>query len=268
MTLGNEHEMVVTDRNGAVATVTLNRPDALNAFDRELAAALDASLRAVEQEREIRAVIVTGTGRAFSAGQDVRELARETEASGPRAVGDQLRGRFNPIVIRIRTMEKPVVAAINGVTTGAGLGIALAADYRIAADSATFVVSPLGIGLIPAVGSTALLPAILGLGRASELALLAERITAEQALAVGLVSRVVPAADLMISAIATAERFAALPTKAIGLTKRAFNRAVFPDLAAHLTYEAGSQEIAAATADHREGLAAVLEKRKPSFTGR
>ena len=260
-------DLVLTRRNGAVAILTLNRPDALNAFDRDLASALAAALRAVERDADVRSVILTGTGRAFSAGQDVRELARETEDSGPSAVGDQLRERFNPIVLGIRAIEKPVVAAINGVTTGAGLGIALAADYRIAAQSATFVVSPLGIGLIPAVGSTALLPAILGLGRASELALLGERITADRAQAVGLVGKVVPDSDLPSAAQELAERFASLPTKAIGLTKRAFNRAVFPDLTAHLTYEAGLQEIAAATADHREGLAAVLEKRKPAFTG-
>jgi len=266
--LGSDNDLVRTDRTGAVMTLTLNRPDALNAFDRDLAAALDAGLRTAEREPEVRAVILTGEGRAFSAGQDLRELARETAESGPRAVGDQLRNRLNPIVIRIRSLEKPVVAAINGITTGAGLGIALAADYRIAAESAAFIVSPLGIGLIPAVGSTALLPAILGLGRASELALLGERITADQALAFGLVSRLVPDADLANEAMTVAERFAALPTKAIGLTKRAFNRSVLPDLAAHLTYEAGLQEVAAGTEDHREGLAAILEKRKPTFTGR
>jgi 2-(1,2-epoxy-1,2-dihydrophenyl)acetyl-CoA isomerase len=266
--LGSDNDLVRTDRTGAVMTLTLNRPDALNAFDRDLATALDAALRVAERESEIRAVILTGAGRAFSAGQDLRELARETGESGPRAVGDQLRNRLNPIVIRIRSLEKPIVAAINGVTTGAGLGIALAADYRIAAESAAFVVSPLGIGLIPAVGSTALLPAILGLGRASELALLGERITADQALAFGLVSRLVPDADLANEAMTVAERFAALPTKAIGLSKRAFNRSVLPDLAAHLTYEAGLQEVAAGTEDHREGLAAILEKRKPTFTGR
>jgi 2-(1,2-epoxy-1,2-dihydrophenyl)acetyl-CoA isomerase len=266
-TPGNDTDLVRIERTGAVMTLTLNRPGALNAFDRDLAAAFDTALRGAERELEIRAVILTGAGRAFSAGQDVRELAQETAESGPRAVGDQLRDRFNPIVIRIRTLEKPVVAAINGVITGAGLGIALAADYRIAAESAAFVVSPLGIGLIPAVGGTALLPAIIGLGRASELALLGERITADQALGFGLVSRMVPDADLLYEAMSVAERFAELPTKAIGMTKRAFNRSMFPDLNAHLSYEAGLQEVAAGTDDHREGLAAVLEKRKPTFSG-
>jgi len=258
---------VTVDRHGAVTFITLDRPDALNAFDQEFTASLATCLRSAERDDAVRALVITGRGRAFSAGQDVREMAHETAERGPRAVGDQLRERFNPIVLRVRTMEKPVIAAINGVTTGAGLGVALACDYRVAAESASFVLSPIGIGLIPGAGSSALLPAIIGLGRASELALLGERITAAQALLIGMVSQVVSSEDLPAAAIAVAERFAALPTKAIGLTKRAFNNALFPNLTEHLAYEADLQEIAAATADHQEGLAAVLDKRPPMFTG-
>ncbi len=260
-------QSVWIEYSGAVATVTLNRPDALNAFDKELAARLDAALRTVEREPRARAIVLTGEGRAFSAGQDVRELAREEEGAGPRAVGDQLRDRFNPLVLRLRTMEKPVIGAINGVTTGAGLGLALACDIRIASESAAFVLSPVGIGLIPGVGMTATLPAVIGWARASELAFLGERIDANRALEIGLVNRVVPAETLLPVAMELAERLAALPTRTIGLTKRAFNRAVFPDLREHLQYEASLQEIAAATADHREGLAALLEKRTATFTG-
>lgn len=261
-------QSVVMERDGSIATLRLNRPDALNAFDRELAMRLDAALRTVGRDEEVRVVILTGNGRAFSAGQDVRELARETAENGPKAVGDQLRERFNPIVLGIRMMEKPVIAAINGITTGAGLGFALASDYRIAAESASFVLSPMGVGLIPGVGSSALLPAIVGLGRAAELALLGERITAAQALSFGLVSQVVPDDNLAAATMAVAERFAILPTRAIALTKRAFNHALLPDFANHLFYEAALQEIAASSADHAEGLAAKLEKRQPSFTGR
>jgi 2-(1,2-epoxy-1,2-dihydrophenyl)acetyl-CoA isomerase len=262
-----QHQSVVMERSGSVVTITLNRPDALNAFDRELAMRLDAATRTVEKDASVRAVILTGNGRAFSAGQDVRELARETDEHGPKAVGDQLRERFNPILLRIRTMEKPVIAAINGVTTGAGLGFVLASDYRVAAESASIVLSPMSVGLIPGVGTTALLPAIVGLGRASELALLGERIGSARALELGLLSQVVPDTDLSAAAMAVAERFAALPTRTIGLTKRAFNRAALPALADHLAYEASLQEIAASTADHQEGLAAILEKRSPTFTG-
>jgi 2-(1,2-epoxy-1,2-dihydrophenyl)acetyl-CoA isomerase len=264
----SQHESVILELNGPLATITLNRPDALNAFDRDLALRLDAALRTVERDRAIRAVIITGAGRAFSAGQDVRELAAETAERGPSAVGDQLRERFNPIVLRLRSMEKPVIAAINGVTTGAGLGIALAADFRLAAETATFVLSPFGVGLVPAVGTTMLLPALIGLGRATSLALLGERITAEQANQAGLLYQVTTAGELMPEASALAERLIALPGGAVGLTKRALNKAMLPDLAAHLAYEAMLQEVAAGTADHAEGLAAVLEKRKPEFTSR
>lgn len=264
----SQTETVILETDGAVATITLNRPEALNAFDRDLAQRLDAALRTVERDRAVRAVVLTGAGRAFSAGQDVNELARETGERGPAAVGVQLRERFNPIVLRLRAMAKPVIASINGVATGAGLGFALASDYRMAAESASFVLAPLSVGLIPGVGTTALLPALVGLGRASELALLGERITAAVALDYGLVARVVPDADLAVEARAVADRFAALPTRTIGLTKLAFNRASLPELAAHLEYEAGLQEVAAGTDDHREGLAAVREKRKPEFTRR
>lgn len=261
-------ESVIIEHAGAVATVSLNRPEALNAFDRELAMRLDAALRTVERDAGVRAVILTGIGRAFSAGQDVRELSAETADRGPGAVGEQLRARFNPLVLRIREMDKPVIAAINGVATGAGLGLALACDYRLASEGASFGIAPLGIGLIPGVGTSLLLPAIVGLGRASELALLGERIDAVKALDVGIVSKVVPGEALVTAAMEIAERFAALPTRTIGLTKRAFNHAVLPGLADHLSFEASLQEIAAGSDDHREGLAAVLEKRQPRFTGR
>jgi len=260
-------QTIVMENNGAVTTIRLNRVDALNAFDRELAMGLDAALRTAERDPAIRAVVLTGNGRAFSAGQDVRELARETKEHGPKAVGDQLRERFNPIVMRIRSMEKPVIASINGVITGAGLGFALAADYRLASESATFVLAPLGVGFIPGVGTTMLLPAIIGLGRASQLALLGERITAHQALEFGIVSQVISDHELATATADMAERFATLPTRAIGLMKRAFNRAMLPDLAGQLNYEASLQEIAAATNDHKEGLSAILDKRKPIFTG-
>jgi 2-(1,2-epoxy-1,2-dihydrophenyl)acetyl-CoA isomerase len=261
-------QTVVMEQDGTLLTITLNRPDALNAFDRMTIQRLAAALRTAAEEDAVRAVVLTGVGRAFSAGQDVREMARETAERGPRAIGDQLRERYNPAIVRLRAIEKPVVAAINGVATGAGLGIALACDLRIASEEASFVLSPVGIGLIPGVGMTRFLPALIGLARASELSFSGERIDAGRALEIGLVNRVVPAGELAAVARDVAARLAALPTRAIGLTKRAFNHAVLPGLAAHLDYEAGLQEIAAGSEDHREGLAAILEKRPPLFTGR
>jgi 2-(1,2-epoxy-1,2-dihydrophenyl)acetyl-CoA isomerase len=262
-----QEQTVVLERNGAVATIRLNRPDVLNAFDRDLAQRLDAMLRTVEKDSKFRAVILTGTGRAFSAGQDVHELQREENEHGPAAVGEQLRERFNPIVLRLRAIEKPVIASINGVVAGAGLGFALACDVRIAAESATFVLAPSSIGFIPGVGTSILLPALIGLGRAAELTLLGERITAALALDYGIVNRVVPDAALSETTNELAERASKLPTRTIGLTKRALNRSTLPRIAEQLEYEAQLQEIAAGTHDHREGLAAMLEKRKPTFTG-
>lgn len=252
----------------SVTVITLNRPDSLNAFNRDMADRLEAALRTIERDDSCRAVIITGAGRGFSAGQDVRELQAETARDGPPAASEQLRLRFNPIVIRLRQLEKPVIAAINGVATGAGLGIALSSDIRIASESATFVLSPISIGFIPAVGSTALLPALIGLGRASEMAFTGERLSVDRALEIGLIQRIVPAESLMDEALAFAHRLSALPTKTIGLTKRAFNRAVFGDLNDHLAYEAHLQEIAASTTDHTEGLRAIIEKDSPAFSGR
>jgi len=261
-------QTVVTEQDGAVLNITINRPDSLNAFDRVTTERLAAALRRAERDASVRAIVLTGAGRAFSAGQDVREMARETAERGPLALAEQLRDRYNPVIVRLRALEKPVIAAINGMATGAGLGIALACDLRIASDDAKFVLSPVGIGLIPGVGLSRFLPALIGLARASELAFSGERIDAARALEIGLVNKVVPAADLTTAARDMAIGLTGLPTRAIGLTKRAFNHAVLPDLAAHLDYEAGLQEIAAGTDDHREGLAAVLDKRRPVFTGR
>lgn len=255
------------DSAGGVTTITLNRPDALNAFDSEMAERLEAALRTADGDSGCRVVVLAGEGRAFSAGQDVHELDREERSHGPAAVGAQLRDKLNPIVLRIRSLRQPVVAAIDGVVAGAGLGVALAADVRIATDRASFVIAPMGIAFIPGVGSSALLSALIGLGKASELAFLGSRTDAETALSIGLIQRLVRSDELTASVAELAGQLAAQPTRTIGLTKRAFNRAVFPDLAAQLDYEASLQEIAAATEDHSEGLSAILEKRAPRFIG-
>lgn len=259
---------LVVDRHGAVEMITLNRPETLNALDGDLALALLKALQHAERDQAVRAIVLTGAGRAFSAGQDVHELAQVVAEDGPAAVGRQVRERFKPLILLLRAMEKPVIAAINGVTAGAGLGLALACDLRIASEEATFVMAPLSIGLIPAVGTTALLPAMIGLARAGELALLGERITAWKARDLGLVTRVVPSELLPENTLMEAGRFTVLPTKAVGFTKRAFNRAMLADLEEHLDYEADLQELAAGTEDFREGLCAMLEKRAAVFQGR
>lgn len=258
---------LLVDQRDSVLWLTLNRPHALNAFDRDLASQLVAELERAGTDDSIRAVVLTGAGRAFTTGQDVHELAEGTREGGAAAIGAQMRESLNPIVLTLRTVEKPVIAAINGYTTGAGLGVALACDIRIASDAAIFAMSPFGIAFIPGVGTTALLPAIVGLGRATELTFTSAKINAARALAIGMINRIVAPEELLPEAQKRAEQLAALPTKTIGYTKRLFNQAILPDFAAHLDREASLQELVGETDDHREGLAAVLEKRRATFVG-
>jgi 2-(1,2-epoxy-1,2-dihydrophenyl)acetyl-CoA isomerase len=248
------------ERDGPVATITFNRPQALNAIDRAVADRLAASLKTVERDDEIRVIVITGAGRAFSAGQDLEELHRDERERGPAALREELTERYDPIIMRLRSIEKPVIAAINGVVTGAGLGIALACDMRIAADDAQFVLSPMAIGLIPAAGMTAFLPLHLGLAKASELAFLGRRIGAVEAKELGIVNEVVPAASLMGAANGLAAHLVEQSPTAIALTKRAFNHWLLDRLPAQLAYEAELQELAAESKEHKDRLQTMIER--------
>jgi 2-(1,2-epoxy-1,2-dihydrophenyl)acetyl-CoA isomerase len=251
-----------------VATFTLNRPDKLNAFDDALLGALDAALKAAEKDPAVRCVVLTGAGRGFSAGQDLAAVA-EREASGKRmSLRQHLDRSYNRVIRKIRGMEKPVIAAVNGVAAGAGMSLALACDLRIAAQSARFIQSFIGVGLVPDSGSTWFLPRMLGFSKAFELAITAQRLGADDALALGLVNHVVPDGDLAAEVKALAEQLAAAPTRAIGLTKRAMNRAMASTLDEALDYEAILQDLAGRSEDHKEGVAAFMEKRPPEFKGR
>lgn len=246
----------------SVLTLTLNRPERANAFNAELIGELQKSLRGAARDPAVRAVVLTGAGRAFSAGQDIEEM---------RAGGDELsflehlRRTYNPLVVQIRQIEKPVVAAVNGACAGAALGIALACDMRIAAETASFVVGFNGIALVPDSAVSLFLPALIGLGRASEFTFTNAPIPAAQALEWGLVNRVVAGDALMNETNELAVRLAQGPLGAYGLTKRAFNRAVLPNLEEALECEGQLQEVAGHTEEHREGVAAFLEKRRARF---
>lgn len=246
-----------------VLTITLNRPDVLNAISEQLTTDLSEAARLADRMPEVRCVVLTGAGRGFCSGQDLRD-----QGIGEISYGDSLRRRYNPIILRIRTMEKPVIAAVNGVAAGAGCNLALAADLRIASDRASFIEVFSRVGLIPDSGGTFTLPRLVGLAKAMELAYLADPIDAAEALRIGLVNRVVPHDELATVAGDLARRLAEGPTRGFGLTKRAFNYALNAPLDAALEYEAHMQEIAGHTADHREGVTAFLEKRKPRFEGR
>ena len=247
-------------RRAAVLTITLNRPDVLNAFDEAMHDGLRAAL-AQAGEDAVRAVVITGAGRGFCVGQDVAAL------TSPGAVGALLRDRFHPNILALRALQKPVIAAVNGAAAGAGLALAAACDVRICARSAVFVPSFVSIGLVPDSGATYFLSRILGPARALEWMASGRRRSAEDALSWGLVSEVVEPADLAGRADALAEELAALPTAAIGLHKQLFDRAPANTLADQLELEASLQTVAAGTADFAEGVAAFREKRAPRFRG-
>lgn len=247
----------------AVATITLDRPEALNALTIPMKRALLAALEAVAADRSIRAVVLTGAGRAFCAGQDLRE---RLEPGAP-PLGEELRERYNPIVLALRALPQPVVAAVNGVAAGAGASLAFACDLRVAADTARFVLAFDRIGLVPDSGATWTLPRLVGAGRAAELALLGDAVTAEEALRIGLVGRVVPADELPGAARDLALRLAAGAPAALAATKRLLADAFDRDLAAALEAEAEAQDALGRTADHAEGIAAFTEKRPPRFSG-
>jgi len=258
-----ETVLVEVDADAGVATITLNRPDALNALTVPMKQALLAVFRRLERDKAVRAVILTGAGRAFCAGQDLRERLEPDAAP----LGVEVRERYNPIVRAMRNLPKPIVGAINGVAAGAGASLAMACDIRIASDAASFALAFGRVGLVPDSGATWFLPRLVGATRAAELALLNDSVSAADAVRLGLVGRVVPAADLATEARAVADRLAAGAPRAIALTKRALNAAWEHDLEAALEYEAQLQDLAGRTKDHAEGMAAFLEKRPPRFTG-
>lgn len=247
----------------AIATITLDRPAALNALTVSLKTELLAAFRAVARDEAVRAVVLTGAGRAFCAGQDLKERLQPDAA--PLTV--EVRERYNPIILAMRRLDQPIVGAINGVAAGAGASLAFACDIRIAAEGASFVLAFGRIGLVPDSGATWFLPRIVGPAKAAELALLGESLSAADAERFGLVARVVPADALAAEARAVAARLAGLAPRALALTKRALERSWSVDLDVALEDEAYRQGIAGATADHAEGLAAFLEKRAPRFTG-
>ncbi|GMG83521.1 2-(1,2-epoxy-1,2-dihydrophenyl)acetyl-CoA isomerase PaaG [Paralimibaculum aggregatum] len=250
-----------------VLKLTLNRPETLNAFTAEMGRSLIAALEVARDDDAVRAVLLTGAGRGFCAGQDLTERDPASR-TGPPDLGETLERFYNPVVRLIRSIEKPVICAVNGVAAGAGANIALACDIVIAANTARFIQAFSKIGLIPDCGGTWTLTRMLGEARAKALALTAEPLEADTAAAWGLIWRTCPAVDLPVEAEALARRLAAGPTRALGLTKRAIQAAGAQSLDAQLDLERDLQREAGRSADHAEGVAAFLEKRPAQFTGR
>jgi 2-(1,2-epoxy-1,2-dihydrophenyl)acetyl-CoA isomerase len=246
-----------------VGTITLDRPDALNSLDATLKRELLAALREAARDSSVRVVILTGAGRAFCAGQDLKERL----VADPTPLDVEVRERYNPIVLAMRRLPKPIIAAVNGVAAGAGASLAFAADMRLAAENGTFVLAFGRIGLAPDSGSSWFLPRLVGAAHAAELLFLSDPMPAEEALRIGLVSQVVPDAALLDHARTLAAKVAHGSPTALALTKRALNHSMEVGLVEALDHEASLQGIAGRTADHAEGLAAFVEKRAPRFSG-
>ncbi len=255
--------MIKSEIKSNYAIISLNRPDVLNSFNREMALELQVKLDEYENDKNIRAILITGEGRAFCAGQDLAEAIADDAPTIDKIV----REHYNPIVKKIRNIEKPIVCAVNGVAAGAGANIALACDIVIASDKASFIQSFSNIGLIPDSGGTFFLPRLVGLQRATAMMFLADKISAAQALEFGMIYKVVEAEQLMQEAEKLVAHLASMPTKGFGLTKRALNKSFTNDLNAQLDLEEELQAAAANTYDNKEGINAFLEKRKAQFKG-
>jgi 2-(1,2-epoxy-1,2-dihydrophenyl)acetyl-CoA isomerase len=261
------YEQLLVEADEGIATVRMNNPQRMNALSSVLTGELIEALEALAAEGSVRAIILTGEGRAFCAGADLAAI-QEPYLRGERPkLSPILRDGYNKLIPLLAETPKPVIAALNGAAAGAGISLALACDFRIASDAASFTMAFIKIGLIPDAGSTYLLPRTVGMAKALELALLSDRVDAAEAERIGLVNRVVPAASLMTEARSLAARLAQLPTAAIGLTKRAFNESARLGLAEAMDREADVQDQAGATHDHVEGVMAFIEKRPPRFEG-
>ena len=262
------YETLNVETADAICTITMNRPEVYNALNDKLTYELQDAFKRAGRDAAVRVVILTGAGKAFCSGQDLGDLKEKYVPGYVPHLGDDLRKRYNPIVKRIREMEKPVIAAVNGVAAGAGLSFALACDIRIASEAASFIEVFINVGLIPDSGSTFMLPRLVGLAKAMELCLTGDKVSAAEAHRVGLVNTVVPADSLREETHKVAGRLAGLPARGITLTKRLLNESFDNDLLGQLEAEAFAQETAGMTEDHFEGVVAFVEKRKPTFKGK
>ncbi|MHB8567399.1 MAG: enoyl-CoA hydratase/isomerase family protein [Nitrososphaerales archaeon] len=257
----SEESILVKEEKG-VAWITLNRPSVLNACDSPMLKKLQEALKVSGSKPEVRCIVITGAGRAFCAGVDIKTLK-----SGEVSLGEDLKEGFNPVIQRIRGTDKPVIAMINGVAAGAGMGIALACDLRVMSEGAKFVEAFAKIGLIPDSGATFFMPRLFGLSKTMELIFTGEGVEASEALRLGAVNKVVSPDKLEGETRAIAEKLAMGP-RGIGLSKRAVNKALHLDIEGALEYEARMQQIAGETEDHLEGVRAFKEKRPPQFKGK
>jgi 2-(1,2-epoxy-1,2-dihydrophenyl)acetyl-CoA isomerase len=258
-------KMIEVTIQDSIATITLNRPSVFNSFNREMALLLQKELDAAEKDQAVRAIVLTGNGKAFCAGQDLKEVTTPELNPGFKKI---LEEHYNPIIQRIRSIEKPIVAAVNGVAAGAGANIALACDVVIASKKASFIQAFSKIGLVPDSAGTYFLPRLVGFQKASALMLLGDTISAEEAERLGMIYKVVSEEDFSEQIQQTAKTLTALPTKALGMTKRLLNQSMGNSLEDQLEFESKLQIEAAQSEDYAEGVEAFINKRKPNFKGK
>ena len=259
--MSNSIELKTTNR---VAFISLNRPDVFNSFNREMALSLQKILDNCSTDNSVRAIVITGNGKAFCAGQDLKEVTDPDLNPGFRKI---LEEHYNPIIQKIRTIEKPIIAAVNGVAAGAGANIALACDIVLASENASFIQAFSKIGLIPDSAGTFFLPRLIGFQKASALMMLGDKVSAVEAEKLGMVYKVIASENFIEEVTILAETLAEMPTKAIGLTKRLLNQSMINNLENQLALESDLQIEASSSNDYKEGVTAFVEKRKPEFNG-
>jgi len=261
--MGTDSILLKIENN--VAFITLNRPEVFNSFNREMALLLQDTLDACETNNEVRTIVLSGKGKAFCAGQDLKEITDPKLNPGFKKI---LEEHYNPIILRIRNIKKPIIAAVNGVAAGAGANIALACDIVVADEKANFIQAFSLIGLIPDSAGTFFLPRLIGFQKASALSMIGDKVSAEEAERLGMIYKYVPSKDFQETIQTLAVKMAQMPTKALGLIKDAFNKSLTNNLEEQLALEAKHQIEAAETEDFKEGVTAFIEKRKPNFKGK
>ncbi len=256
------YETVLFDVNEGIASLTLNRPDVFNAFNEQLSADVLDALKKTAKDKSIRVLVISGSGKAFCSGQDLKSIA-----GTKRSLSESIHKRYNPMIKAIRNLPIPVICKLNGVAAGAGCSLALACDMIIASEAASLIEVFVNVGLVLDSGSSYFLPRLVGSARAFELSTLGSKVTAQQAADWGMINKVVKAEDLDAEVNKLAVHYSTAPTKAIGLMKKMLNKSFHSDLDTMLEYEAYCQEIAGRSEDYKEGVQAFVEKRKPAFTG-